>query len=590
MATDYLIGVKIILANGVSPVLAVIAKDLLGVSGSVEKLAKDFSGLNSKLIGVAAILGGAAILGAMTEIAKKAADFQDAMTAVSQLNPKVAALVQSGEIQKQAFGIGNQLGMKVEDVTKIYGGVYGAIQNPEEATEILPYASRYARLMQLRHPGSHPEESIRTLVRAGELSGRLYDDKGNIDPAKVREWFDMAAISNAATHGQVNAESLYGMAQQAGPGSLRNLSKEGYEHMMILSQEMGGQRSGTALLSLRNQMTGGMLKRSAEALQNYGVLQDGEWNSEGGHVSLTQGATDRLMGLLRDDPVKFVDMLVEKLEKQGVTDKSKQMEAVNQMIGRQTSQRFVQDIMAQRQQINRETAGLDQGATVDQGLAGYENNINRNLQNMSAAWSNLMVAIGGPQGENFVKVLQSITGVLNSATSFANAHPEAIKIIAEAVAALGIALVGAGAAALIAAAGVPAIIVGLVAAAGALVAVNWTSIVSAFHGITGAISGFIDQIMALYSRVKGFFGGTPENQQIEKRFREDAPIVIPNRFVPNPNSGKRQSITLALNVDGRALAQSVQDNLDADMIHTTSAPSPDGVHSYYSGDHNAVTT
>jgi hypothetical protein len=39
-------------------------------------------------------------------------------------------------------------------------------------------------VMQMRRPGSHPEDSINTLMRAGELSGRLTDEKGAIDPKK----------------------------------------------------------------------------------------------------------------------------------------------------------------------------------------------------------------------------------------------------------------------------------------------------------------------------------------------------------------------------------------------------------------------
>ena len=73
-------------------------------------------------------------------------------TKVSQLNPKVAALVNSGEIQKMAFGVGTGLGMKVEDVTKVYGGIYGVLRDPNEAEELTPIAARYARLMQMRHP------------------------------------------------------------------------------------------------------------------------------------------------------------------------------------------------------------------------------------------------------------------------------------------------------------------------------------------------------------------------------------------------------------------------------------------------------
>ena len=592
----YRIGVSIVMANGVSPVLAVIGRDLMGLHTNVNAIQSNFQGWSAALIGVGAILTGASIMGALTKIVEKTAEFQDSLTKISQLNPKVAELVKSGEIQKQAFGVGTNLGMKVEDVTKIYGGIYGAIQDPKESEEILPYAAAYARLMQARHPGSHPEESIRTLVKAGELSGRLYDDKGQIDPAKVKEWFDMAAIAEAATHGQVNAQALYGMAQQAGPGSLRGLSKEGYEHMMILSQEMGGQRAGTALLSLRQQMTGTMMKRSAEAMQHYGILNDGEWTSEGGHVSMTDAAKDRLLGALKQDPVKFVDDLVEQLEKRGITDKDKQMEAVTEMIGRQTSQRFVQDIIAQRQQIERETRGLDQGATVEQGLAGYGKNINANMQNLQSAWHNLIVAIGGPEGERFGQFLGTLASVVNRVTAEVNKlKPETIDLIFKLVTGFAAGLVVLGGIVTVALVSTlvsaPVAIAGAIAAVaaavGTFIALEWTKIKAIFDGITSAISGFIDQIVALYDKVKGFFiprqGDAP---QFNKDLDDANKMYTPMRFDPSNGGGGAKHITLSLNVDGRTLAQVVSEQLSELTEFPSMAPAADGVSRWHAGDHN----
>ena len=385
MVDQYRIGVSIVLANGVSPALAIIGRDLLGMHTRVGDIQRDIGRWATALGSVGAVLGGAAVLGAMTKLAEKAADFQDAMTKVSQLNPKVAALVNSGEIQKMAFGVGTGLGMKVEDVTKVYGGIYGVLRDPNEAEELTPIAARYARLMQMRHPGSHPEESINTLMRAGELSGRLTDAEGRIDPKMVENWFDLAAKLEAATHGQVNAQTLLGLAQQGGGVALRGLSQEGYEHMAIVAQMMGGQRAGTSLLSLRSQMTGAMLKRSAEAMQDYGILGSDEWGSEGGHVTLSDAATHRMLNTVNKDPMDFVNMLVDRLEAKGITNKDDQMVALQRILGRQTTQRMVADMLLARQQIARETAGLEQGATVREGLAGYGTNVHAGIQNVESS-------------------------------------------------------------------------------------------------------------------------------------------------------------------------------------------------------------
>ena len=545
MSSAYSIGVSIVLANGVSPVLAIIARDLLGIHASANHIQQNFGGWATAIGAVSLAMGGAGLLGIMAKIVEKGADFQDAMTKISQLNPKVAAQVNSGEIQRLSFGIGTQLGMKAEDVAKVYGGIYGAIQDPEESVELLPYASRYARLMQMRHPGSHPEDSIRTLLRAGEDSGRLTDDASKIDPAKVKDWFDMAARLEAATHGQVNADVLFQLAQQGGGVSLRGLSQEGYEHMAIVAQMMGGARAGTSLLSLRQQMTGAMLKRSAQAMQDYGILKPDEWDSEGGHVTLSDAASHRMLDLVNKDPMKFVNELVDRLEAKGITNKDDQMLALQRILGRQTTQRMISDMLLARQQIARETAGLEQGATVDQGLAGYDKNIHASQQALDSAWHNLAVAIGGPQGERFAEFLNKITGAINSVTAAVNGlSPGTIDMIFKALAGIavgmiviggilslavittfvsGAVLLGGAIAAVIAAVGafiyldwdkikngfnsIAETFNGVASAISSFAALEWQKITNLFNGIASAISSFIDAIAALYGRIKGFFSG-----------------------------------------------------------------------------------
>lgn len=642
MTEVYRIGVSIALANGVSPVLAIIGKDLLGLNTSINGIQQNFQGWAAALTSVGLILGGSAILGAMVTLAEKAAAFQDAMTKVSQLNPAVAKVVESGEMKKTAFDLGAKLGLKVEDVTEIYGGIFSAIQNPEHTKELLPYAAEYARLMQLRHPGTHPERNIRTLIRAGEQSGRLTDDKGNIVPEKVQEWFDLAAKLDAATHGQVNPEMMQGIAQQAGGASLRGLTKEGFEHLMILGQMMGGQRAGTALISLHNQMTGAMLKRSAEAMQDYGVLKPGEATSEGGHVSLTEAATQRLLGTLNRDPVAFVDMIVKALEAKGITDKEQQLIAISRMIGRQTSQREIADILLSRAQMDRETQGLDMGMGVKKALAGYGPNYNAAMSNFHAAWHNLMVALGDAEAKGMPNTINKIAGAINWLTDKINAiDPKTMDLIAKGVAGFAIGLITLGT---IIGAGLIATIVGstmlivggivsVVAAIGAFTYLNWDRIINwmdetgraitrfyqnswdrvigvfdgirnaisnfgntswqavtgVFDGIRTAISSFVDAIVGIYNRAKSIFSLPSTTPAKPGEPKDAAPLpmgALPMRFDPSTNRPRPQQIALSLNVDGHTLAQSISDHL-ADLLgFPTGAPAPDGSGRYYAGDHN----
>ena len=64
----YRVGVKIALENGVSPVLAIIGTDLLGLNASIKKVEDNFKGWGTAILGVGAILAGGAILGGIVKI------------------------------------------------------------------------------------------------------------------------------------------------------------------------------------------------------------------------------------------------------------------------------------------------------------------------------------------------------------------------------------------------------------------------------------------------------------------------------------------------------------------------------------------
>lgn len=621
MTDVYKIGVSIVLANGVSPVLAVIGRDLLGLDSTTRKIEGNFAGWSKALIGVGAILAGTTILGAMTKISEKAAEFTDSMIKLQTLNPGVAKLVETGEIQAKSFGLAKQLGMKADDVAKIYGGIYGVVQDPHHAEELLPYAARYARLQQMRDPKSRPEAHINTLVRAGELSGRLTDDKGAIDLKKVQEWFDLAAKLKAATHGQINEATLLALGQQAGGGALRGLSDDGYANMAIVSQMMGGHRAGTALLSLRQQMTGAMLSRNAEAMAKYGLLNPGEYRSDAGHTILTDSAKDRLLNLVNRDPMTFVNTIVDKMQAQGITDKTKQLQVLSEVLGRQTTQRMISDMLLAREQIARERKGLEQGMTVDQGLSLFQNkSVTANMQALSSAWDNLITALGGPNGANMISVLQTMTGVINRITDAVRGiDPNTLTSVYFAVAASAAALAAVVTFSLL---GAPAILTALAVALGTLAALNWGSIkefastvekipvigtgimlmirsidmlvnipwekvVGVFNGIVGAVSGFIDQLLNIVGKAAWLFGfGSNKIDGMREDSLKKKSNFVPGEFNPGAREMPKQQLALSLNIDGRTLAQSVSDEIQAMYAFNTSAAAGSGVgrspHSYSS--------
>jgi hypothetical protein len=132
---------------------------------------------------------------------------------------------------------------------------------------------------------------------------------------------------------------------------------------------------------------------------------------------------------------------------------------------------------------------------------------------------------------------------------------------------------------LVALAGLPLLITAAAGAIATFIALNWGAIKTGFDTVRAAISGFIDWIATIPSRVKDFFSG----------FGKDAPQqVYPGGtlrqknsfFDPGTRPQKSQPISLSLSIDGRTLAEVMSEKLDDLLRYDTSAPAFNGAGRY----------
>jgi hypothetical protein len=598
---QYRIGVSIVLANGVSPVLAVIGRDLLGLNAPINAITKNFKGWATALGAVGAIIVGEKLLGGMKSLVEETAKFQDQLIKIQGLGGQIGAMAATGQLTSRAFEMARTIPMKVEDLMKVPGDL-NSILGPQHALEAWDSVSRYAWVARRnRGEDGGGEHDVRDLIRAGEMSGRIYGADGQIDPAKLNQFIDDVTKATAATHGMVNPQSILALAQQAGP-ALRGLDEHGFLAMLVQSQAMGGNRAGTAYLSLWQQLaTGTMTQRTAEGLQKYGFLHDGEFDvARGGRVILSDDAKNRLTGMIGSDPMNFARAINEELQRRGITDPAQQMGAVMNMTGRQTTQRFTAEEVVGFRQMLAEIERLQQGLGVNGMMDLYKDkSITGNLEAMHNAFHNLVVAIGGPEGENFVKIISSITSALNGLTGMVRQlSPEQINGIFMGLIGVGSGLIVLGgllSGALIStiiggAATIGIVVTALGAAVATLVALNWSSVTSTFYGIVGAISNFLDQIAALYGRVQSMLIPHAPTDPANKAVNDALKNIAPMRFEPGRDSGRGGPVTLALNIDGRTMAQAMIDNIDGMTTFPSQAPTPDGTGRYFAGDHNSWDT
>jgi hypothetical protein len=555
-------------------VLSALGSGLLGIQKHVNNLQNGFSRLGIAIGGALSVTAGMALFGVMEKIVDKTKDYSDELVKLQRLGGAMAPAVASGDISRRAFDIAQRVPMSVTDILKITGATY-SILGQEDSMKVWEQLARFQFLMQ-SDKDFHGDagKDMAQFLRAGELGGRLTDPathKAAVE--ELQKFLDLSAKVMTATHGMVTPQTMLGMTQQAG-FSMRGMTDEGFMNMAIAAQAMGGPRAGTAMLSLYNQLAGGkMTPKAAQAMQDIGLLNAGEWEqAKGGGVIVKEDAKARLEKLVGKNPMDFVDGILADFERRGITDPAEQRRKLADALSRQTSQRFVIEQMMNREQIAAERGRIGGAMGAGSGFDLLMNqSVTANMEALSNAWTNLLTAVAGPNSQNVIAVLQTLTGSINGVTAAVNsANPETLKNLGMGLGILAGALVGGGGAAVFAAFG-PAgwLVAGIIALGGAAVMYRKD------------ITAFFDSLNAFFSRLRdsinGLFSSGKGADQFKKELEDSNKLYVPGRFTPGTGGdAKPQPISLSLNVDGRTLAQVVADQLHALYRYETNAPAFNG--------------
>ena len=355
--SPYEIAVKITMQNAVSGVFAVIAKDALGLEGSVARLTKMFSGLNStSLLAGSAVAGVAsyAVLSGFKTLVDHAKDLSHELVQIQKLGESSAQFEQA---KAAAYKLHGQVpGATSVDALKIYGATYSMFGH-EGALKTMKPLAEFAQVMG-NTSGDYKKafDNLYDMVRGGELMGKFLNESTHlVDTDKLTHFLELGSKVVQATHGKVSAQTWFGMAQQGGP-ALSMLDDNGMLTMAMVSQAMGGQRAGTALSSMFQQMAGGKMSQyAAQLLSDKYHLVGGYTVGRGGHLVWDKGALDPethpFIKAMGKDPLEAVKMLKDKMGEGGLNDMEHIIPELYQMLGRNTTQRLVHDLMRNLPQL-----------------------------------------------------------------------------------------------------------------------------------------------------------------------------------------------------------------------------------------------
>src|SRR6266403_594959 len=286
MMDQYRIGVSIALANGISPVLAIVSRDLLGVQGSISKITKGFEAWKPALLGAVAVIAGVEFVRGLAEIAKhgeKLLDQQDKLQRGGLEMVDVLKLQQSyyGNIAKI---VPTSTASEFLKTTNELRAVTGTTA---EAAALAPKAMMVDALLS-NTLGREVHGEYYKLLRSAEMKGI------STDPAKLEKFTDQVFSMITAFGGKLSAEDFQTLARRGGTAFM-NAKPESIGPIGVLAADLGGSAAGTTLMTLQQLMTGAnmLTKQQAQTLSDLGLLDMSKATATGfggGRMQLQPGA------------------------------------------------------------------------------------------------------------------------------------------------------------------------------------------------------------------------------------------------------------------------------------------------------------
>jgi hypothetical protein len=290
-------------------------------------------------------------------------------------------------------------------------------------------------LEELSGGAKKADETMPLLAKALEnLGGGIDPITHKLDPARMQRATDEALKTIIAGGGFIDAQSLFGLAKQA--GGMGRLSEPGklFDEVITSLIDMGGPRTGTALAATGRQFLGDkMTVQTAQELTDLGLLPEGGWKKAGGTgITMNPGVDIKGVDEIKDGRIAdwFLDTVGPAIEaKYGEHMTTADLiQESSKMFGQQTGQRLALMFLANEAQRQRDVAiknGVDpQG--VYQGIV--DKDFAANLGNLGSAIKGFAEIVGSANIPAAIYGLHLLSDAIHGLTDLAAKIPTAAQI------------------------------------------------------------------------------------------------------------------------------------------------------------------
>ena len=543
MISVYRIGVELLAVNGVSPILRLISREVLGLGRDIDKVGTKFGGWHKSLLAVGGALTGIGVgLGladlALAKIGDKLVRAQQGLRAVG-VSPADVSRATDTAIQT-ALRVPGATPSGMMDLTREFRMALGEMPDANTLTRI-------ARSQQaLRFQGyENISDQTAALMKALELFG-AGTKGGHLDPESFAHGFEMMTRISGATMGLMKPTDLLRVAQTGGMMAQMGSFEQFVTSFAPVIMAMGS-RAGTGMMqSVLNLVGGKTTAARGMWMERLGLLAPGSLQrigiGAGGGFFFDPKKLTGFKDIM--DPKKglaywLTNDILPALKKHGVNTSNTQevIAALSKIAGGTREARLLMETLspAVTPRIEKERELFRQAMDTDP-LDAMMQSLEPNLKALSAAIESLFEVVGARNVPAFVGYVGQITGAVKAVEALAIAHPEATTIIVTKILpGLAVGLAALGAIAVVAA------LVAMVGPAGLLVSLGIAIVTlgNAFDRLKGTTLG------AMLGGTAGFAVGGPVGAAAGalvgagagatlQGWMRDHPLVPSNITVPMP--------------------------------------------------------
>ncbi len=438
MIEAYKIGVSITMQNGVSGVLKVIQKDLLGIKKAVDFTQGSFTRMHLAVAGAAGVVAGGAFLEVFKSLAEAGGAVVNQQAKMAQLgisNRDIA--LETADAYKNISISGTTIAGNMAAALKlrsIFGGT-----DFKEADMAVPafLKAQFA----LQGAGINPT-SIEDFIKPLDVMG-AFRTGNKLDPAKFGPAIQMAVSAVLSSGGLLTGAAFQRAIQLAGPAAAQ-MGEQTFFNTMLEPLLALGTKAARGLQYGGSTFIGGqMSKASASMLDRLGITSAADYTHEGGRWTLDQ---NKIAGSKLLDKGDIIDWISDYF----VPDAAKAH--LNPMVAAaslpQTLQALISTVYELGPQIAKSIAQQAQANAANPYTAAQAA-WSGATGNISTALTGLWQALGTPAAYMGVTVLNRISDGIRNFTTWLGAHPQVASLIDKTLLALSVGLTVLGSAAIV---------------------------------------------------------------------------------------------------------------------------------------------